>query len=110
MCAQSNYFWLDEDGGEYVIWPSHGLRFTWPQVEKIVTRKQFGLIQYSALKISNAEFAGPALGHRLRALLGILPEQIVPLSGFRGWPDGVLVTFIESHAPGLLSDAHEHAS
>jgi uncharacterized Tic20 family protein len=96
-----SYVQSSASGLEYRFWPYQHIRCSWPDVEKL--GKHWLFIDAVYLK------RGEVIGRPIAQIL--LPkeflsysQEIIPLAGYSGWPDGQLAKDLQRYAPHLFSE------
>ena len=91
---------LAKDGLELHYWPIYRIRVAWQDVERLGKCKLLGVFSCDALYLNRAE--ARARNATIREW-GLAKRCIVPLSDFRGWPDGELADDLRWYIPHVFT-------
>ena len=98
-----NYIKIYPWGIEYRNWPYYGIRSRWENIERKGKYSSFGVFSASdTLFIKNAEPFGRQIMIFSRHKPGSRKEEIIPLTEFQGWPDGVFFQLLHAYIPGII--------
>jgi len=99
-----SYVLVSSDGLEYCYWPTYRIRCSWDDVERVGKyRSILGIIVYDVLYLKGGQAAGYRGPVRLRGLLGLGTQNVVPLTGIQGWPDGQFGDDLRRYLPQILT-------
>lgn len=94
------YLKVSSTGIEYQMWPFGGVCCRWSNTDRIGK----GILKGDIIYLKNGEGVGASVGLS-RIIQKISPIRIpesIPLSGFRGWPQGRLAEDLQRYAPHLF--------
>lgn len=95
-----SYLKVSPDGLELHYWPIYRIRVAWQDVERLGKCKLLGVFSCDALYLNRAE--ARARNATIREW-GLAKRCIVPLSDFRGWPDGELADDLRWYIPHVFT-------
>ena len=98
------YIQVDAEAIEYRNWPFAKARGIWGNVEGLGKIRRYG-ITWDILRFDEfqVDVIGAKSHKKIRDSLGLSEENYIPLSGFRGWPDGDLYEDIKQYAPQIFT-------
>jgi hypothetical protein len=93
-----SYLKLSDAGVELFYWPGFRLNSSWEDIERLGYVTLLGKIPHDALFIKS----NPEQMQTVSRQKGIREKRIIPLSDFRGWPEGYLLSELKRYIPELL--------
>ena len=96
-----SYLKVSADGLILHYWPKHTTQVKWEQIARLGRCRFLGFIPCDALylKMPEAQTKNAALRE-----WGLAKKCIIPLSDFRGWPNGKLAENLKNRIPSIMSE------
>lgn len=96
-----SYLEVSPQGLELLFWPTFRIPVCWDEVERLGKCTFWGKITCDALYLKNP--SRPKSETIIDRERGLLQKQIIPLSDFRGWPEGGLAENLQRYCPRLFT-------
>ena len=94
-----SYLKVSAEGLILHYWPRYTIRLKWEEIDRLGKCRFLGFIPCDALYLKMAE--AQTKNARLREW-GLAKKCIIPLSDFRGWPNGSLAESLKKYIPSMF--------